>query len=55
MIMSIHVYIYIYIYGCVCVGLCVCSWMGGQGEDLISGIFEAVFEYPEDLSLSILV
>ena len=25
----------------VCVGLCVCPWMGGQGGDLISSIFEA--------------
>ena len=35
-------------------GLCVCSWMGGQGGDLISGIFEAALECPEDLSLSTL-
>ena len=34
--------------------LSVCSWMGGQRGDLISGIFEAVPECPEDISLSIL-
>ena len=50
----VYIYIYIYIYGCVCVDLCMCSWMGGQGGDLISSIFEAVPESPEDLSLSIL-
>ena len=54
-IISIHVCVYIYIYGCVCVGLCVCSWIGSQGEDLISSIFEAVLEYPEDHSLFTLV
>ena len=56
-IMSIHIYIcaYIYIYMCVdvYVWVCVCSWMGGQG-DLISGIYEAVPESPENLSLSTL-
>ena len=36
-------------------GLSVCSWMGSQGGDLISGIFEAALKCPEDLSLSILV
>ena len=46
--------IYIYIYGCAGVGLCVCSWMGGQEEDLISSIFEAVLECPEDFPLYIL-
>ena len=50
MIMSINVYIYIY----GCVGLCVCSWMDGQGEDLISGIFEAAPECSKGLSLSII-
>ena len=35
--------------------LCVCSWMGGQGRDLISGIFEAAPECPKDLPFSILV
>ena len=24
--------------------LCVCLWVGGQGEDLISGIFEVASE-----------
>ena len=28
--------------------------MGGQGGDLISGIFEVALECPEDLSLSVL-
>ena len=32
----------------------LCSWMGGQRGDLISGIFEAVPGCPEDLSLTIL-
>ena len=32
----------------------MCSWMGGQGRDLISGIFEMVAERLEDLSLSTL-
>ena len=51
----IYIYVYIYIYGCVYMGLCVCSWMGGQGGDLIFSIFEVAPECPEDLSLSILV
>ena len=37
------------------VWISVCSWMGGQGGDLISGIFEAVPECPEDFPFSILV
>ena len=45
----------IYICGCVCVSLCVCSWMGGQGGNLISRIFEVALDCPEDLSLSTLV
>ena len=32
----------------------MCSWMGGQKRDLISGTFKAVPECTEDLSLSIL-
>ena len=35
-------------------GYCVCSYIGGQGGELISCIFEAAPECPEDLSLSIL-
>ena len=33
----------------VYVWVSVFSWMGGQGGDLISGIFEAAPECPEDL------
>ena len=50
--MCLYIYIHIYIDICVC--LCVYSWMGGQKEYLISCIFEAAPEYPEDVSLSIL-
>ena len=31
-----YIYIYIYLLG----GKCVCSWMGGQGMELIFGIFD---------------
>ena len=50
----IYIYIYIWIDVYVWVPVCVCSWMGGQRGDLISGIFEAVLECPEDLSWSTL-
>ena len=43
--------IYIHIYMDVYVWVSVCSWMGSQGGDLISGIFEMVLECSEDLSL----
>ena len=35
-------------------GLSVCSFMGGQRGDIISGIFKAGPECPKDLPLSIL-
>ena len=54
-IMNINVYMYIYIYGWIWVVLSLCSWLGGQKRDLISGIFEVAPEWPEDQSLSILV
>ena len=46
-----NINVYMYINECIFVDHCVCSWMGGQREDLISDIFK---ECPEDLSLSIL-
>ena len=48
-----HCNSYIYILICICMGLCVSSWMVGQGGDLISGIFQSMPECPEGLSLSI--
>ena len=43
-----------YIYGWICLDPSVCSWIGGQRGDLITGIFEVALECPEDLPLSIL-
>ena len=51
---NVYIYIYIYIYDCICVGISLCSWMSGQREELISGIFEGAPEYLEDLPLSVL-
>ena len=51
--MDVCVCVCVYVCMDVYVGLCVCSWIGGQGGDLISRIFKAPPECPEDLSLSI--
>ena len=48
MIISIIIYIYEY----VCMGVCICSWMGGQGGE--SYLFEVGARCPEYLSLSTL-